>query len=115
MTSRPVVTLPTLRDTAGRWTHIDRPVMARRYRPDMDDANAARLERAASRTVRHAQVILDSGVVLTAWERRVLTARVEDPWASLTELAAGLRVSKGAYAGALRRVLSAHPVTDGPP
>jgi len=77
-------------------------------------ANRARTDAATGRTVAAAQAILDSETPLSPKYRAVLEARVADPWATLAELAAGVGLSKDAYAACLRRALIVHgPHADG--
>ena len=71
-------------------------------------ANRARHEAATGRAVQAAWAILDSDTPLTGKYRMVLEARVADPWASLSELAASTGMTKHAYTACLRRALIVH-------
>lgn len=74
-------------------------------------SNRARHEAATGRAVQAAWAILDSDTPLTGKYRAVLEARVADPWASLSEIAASTGMTKHAYAACLRRALIVHAVS----
>jgi hypothetical protein len=67
-------------------------------------ANERRAARAAAKQVAQARAALS--VATDRGHIRVLIARIENPQATLADLAASMRMSKDSYAGRLRRALA---------